>query len=157
MLINCDNSHNIKLLMVVLLARKPIDFGGQNHHQLLATDYQGYIISHIGKDNYRINRNCSITLEGLNAGDNFSISILKNDLKSKRTCKDSLTIIGGETNIKICGNTSTTQWNKTLKSPELLFWFRTDGNAYVGSFQIEYRGKLNSSICPHSHHLIFEM
>ena len=71
----------------MLLVRKPIDFGGQNHHQRLATDYLGYIISHIGKENYRINRNCSITLEGLNAGDNFSISILKDDIREKELVK----------------------------------------------------------------------
>lgn len=89
-------------------------------------------------------------------GDNFTIIILENYLKSKKTCKDSLTIMGGKTNIKICGNTGATQWNKTLESPELLFWFQTDGNPYVGSFQIEYTGKLNSSISHHSH-LVFEM
>ena len=124
--------------MSLFSVRRPIDFDGTNQHTCSQAVNLGYIISHIGDENYRNNINSSLTLTGIKPGSTISLYILYKDLRNEQTCDDHLTLLNGEQRLTICGSERKQMWNIVLIQSWLKFAFVTNEQFVGEGFLLEY-------------------
>ena len=120
-----------------------MDYQGVNQHHVYHPLPEGYIISHMGSENYWSNINSTLTIPGFARSAIIELHILRVDFRNSPDCRDSLLIYGGHKPVIICAGRYLTKESLVLTGATLSFTFST-GFSFTKTgqgFLLYYKGK----------------
>ena len=120
-----------------------MDYQGVNQNHMYHPLTEGYIISHMGGENYWSNINSTLTIPGFAHSTIIELHILRVDFRNSPDCRDRLQIYGGHKPVIICPGRYPTKESLVLTGATLSFSFIT-GFSFTKTGQgslLYYKGK----------------